>query len=288
VVEVPLILAGAGIRRGAALEGASLIDIAPTAAALLGLPPPGDGLGRTLIDALDLPAEIRGALAERDRARVDRNQALVAEAQASARARIDERRTWRLPIVAGLFALAVLAFLVARRWEVWRVDWRVLMVTLPAFPATYYATLAVLGQQYSPSFAPERGDIEFTFMRWGIPAMVIHILVSWLALRGRVVLKQRLAAANALTACGLMIALVPAGLAWALFPGPHAEVPGPALLVLVPASLIAAAFYAAASAVTLGLEIVIFFSRAVDPRHRLERLERAADAERKRLASQGD
>src|SRR5678815_2344432 len=99
------------------------------------------------------------------------------------------------------------------RWDVWRLDWRVLAVTLPAFPATYYATLAVLGQQYSPSFAPERGDIEFTFMRWGVPAMVIHILVSWLALRGRVVLKNRLAAANALTAFGMLIALLPAGLA---------------------------------------------------------------------------
>ena len=54
-------------------------------------------------------------------------------------------------------------------------------------------------------------------------------------------------------------------------------------MVLIPATLIAVASFALASAVTLGLEIVIFFARAVDPRVRLRRLERAAAKERDRL-----
>ena len=42
--------------------------------------------------------------------------------------------------------------------------------------------------------------------------------------------------------------------------------------------------HALAVAVTLGLEIVVFFARAVDPRVRLRRLERAAQRERRRIA----
>jgi hypothetical protein len=120
-------------------------------------------------------------------------------------------------------------------------------------------------------------------LRWGLVSTAAHIGVSWIARRGRVVLRERLAAAAGLTACGLFLSLVPAGLAWALYDGPFVEAPGPMLVVLIPATLVAVAFYAMASAVTLVLEIVIFFARAVDPRVRLRRLEAAAERQRSRV-----
>lgn len=52
VVEVPLILAGAGVRAGATLVRPTLRDVAPTVAALLGVPVPGHAQGRVLDEAL--------------------------------------------------------------------------------------------------------------------------------------------------------------------------------------------------------------------------------------------
>jgi hypothetical protein len=52
VTQVPLVLAGAGTRAGAVVRGASLTDVAPTIAALLGIPAPVHATGRTLVEAL--------------------------------------------------------------------------------------------------------------------------------------------------------------------------------------------------------------------------------------------
>ena len=87
-----------------------------------------------------------------------------------------------------------------------------------------------------------------------------------------------------MTVCGMIAAWVPAGLLWALYgPRTFLEPPAAAIIVLVPATSIAVACHALAGTVTLGLEIVVFFARAVDPRVRLRRLERAAERERGRL-----
>ncbi len=51
--KVPLILAGSGVRRGAPLHGASLVDVAPTVAALLGASAPADAQGHVLRQLLD-------------------------------------------------------------------------------------------------------------------------------------------------------------------------------------------------------------------------------------------
>ena len=48
-MRVPLLIAGAGVRVGAVPKGASLVDVAPTIAALLGLRPPADAQGRALL-----------------------------------------------------------------------------------------------------------------------------------------------------------------------------------------------------------------------------------------------
>ncbi len=49
---VPLVLAGSGVRRGAPLRAAGLVDVAPTIAALLGVRPPADAQGRALRQVL--------------------------------------------------------------------------------------------------------------------------------------------------------------------------------------------------------------------------------------------
>jgi hypothetical protein len=58
---VPLVLAGAGVRRSPEGE-ARLIDVAPTVAALLGLAPPGQLRGRPLLDVLELTEQERAAV----------------------------------------------------------------------------------------------------------------------------------------------------------------------------------------------------------------------------------
>jgi len=283
VVEVPLIMVGAGIRSGAAVVNAELIDVAPTVAALLGVPAPGHGLGRTLHEALVIDEHTRKILLEADETRVLRNQMIINAELEEANEKVSRRRLWRLPLVLSLFVGLVVVLLAARRLGAMRADWRVVTIAVPAFPITYYAGLGVFGQQYSPSVFPERGDMVATLFHFGLASTIVHVLAAWIALRGRVVLRDRLAAANALTVWGLFVSLMPAGLFWAIFAGPYVDLPGPSQMVLIPATLIAVACFALASTVTLGLEIVIFFARVMDPRVRIRRLERAAARERDRL-----
>jgi hypothetical protein len=61
VMTVPLVLAGRGVRPGAHLRAAQA-DVAPTLAALLGLPLPSSNQGTPLLEALVLPPEQRVAL----------------------------------------------------------------------------------------------------------------------------------------------------------------------------------------------------------------------------------
>jgi len=53
VKRVPLVLAGAGVRRGVQGHDVRQADIAPTVAALLGIPIPSHSQGRPLVEALD-------------------------------------------------------------------------------------------------------------------------------------------------------------------------------------------------------------------------------------------
>lgn len=54
-IELPLLLAGAGVRRDAPPQEAGLIDIAPTIAHLLGVRPPAQAQGRALTESLGAP-----------------------------------------------------------------------------------------------------------------------------------------------------------------------------------------------------------------------------------------
>jgi len=53
--QVPLIMAGSGVRSGTTVHAASLVDVAPTVAALLGATPPVDAQGSALAHVLGDP-----------------------------------------------------------------------------------------------------------------------------------------------------------------------------------------------------------------------------------------
>lgn len=289
VMRVPLIMAGAGIREGAAIGPANLIDIAPTVAALLGISAPGHGLGRPLTSALALDPTTRASIDRAGSLRAARNIALLSDLERAEASALDASRTRRVGFVVLLCAIGIALIFVGRRIGALHIDWRVLAIAVPAFPVAYYALLDTFGQHFSLSAIPDRSDAMDLVFAFGLVSTGIHILASRVALRGRVVLRDRLAAANALTLCGMFVSILPGGLMWAvLSERSSVSLPSPSMVLLIPATYIAVACYALASAVTLTLEILIFFARAVDPRMRLRRLERAAARERRRLDDTSD
>ncbi|HVV83463.1 MAG TPA: alkaline phosphatase family protein, partial [Kofleriaceae bacterium] len=260
VLYVPLVVVGAGVRPGALPLDARLIDLAPTAAALLGIPAPGHGLGRTLTEILDLtPAEV-AARQQADATRLAVTEKVVRDSRAQSL--LDElrhrgRRLFSIAAVGGgLVALAL--WLRRRRGVIFA--WRSLALGVPVFFVVYYAMIAALGQRFSPSFLPERGHIALELAKYGVIGVVAHVVVGWLVLRRRHDLAERLALANGNALVGLGLTMVPAGLMWAFFPPPYVEVPGPRLLVLIPAVQVALALYAIAILLALLVEVVVFFA----------------------------
>lgn len=286
VVTVPLIVAGAGIRPGIEIRSARLIDIAPTITALLGVRPPGHGLGRTLVELLELPdARIR-SIAAADSERVERNTEVVRAEVSRARRLVNANRLSRLFLAISALALAIIALVLGRRINVVVIDWRVLLFALPAFPLAFYLFLQLAGR-FSLSSLPDEGDGIRQLFYFGLGATAVHVLAAHLVLRNRVVMSHRLAAANALVVCGLLVAGLPALLCWAIYgAGPYIELPGPSMLFLIPALYVAVGAYAIAAAVTMGLEIIIFFARVFDPRRKLQKIETRLERERTRLSQE--
>lgn len=286
VVDVPFIMAGAGVVPGAR-PVIDLMDVAPTAAVLLGIPAPGHGLGKAVLPALRLTPDAATRLAAIDDARVRSNRVIVARELSGERAARLEKRALRAAIIAALTSVAILLAWWLRLRGGMRLDVRVIGVGAPAFFIVYYTLIGVLGERFSPSLLPARGHIAWELLKYGAIGSVVHILVSWLALRRRLQLSERLAAANGIAWLGLMFAMVPAGLFWAFFPAPYVEVPGPRLLVFIPAVKVAIACYTVSVALSLLLEVIVFFSRAIDPRVRVIRLERAIEKARAQAERSG-
>jgi hypothetical protein len=262
VLAVPLIAAGAGIRPGATLLDARLIDLAPTVSALLGLAAPGHGLGRTLTELLTLDDAARTRRIASDQLRLAATVAIVRAAEASAADDVRAHRAERVALVAGGALLAGgLAVLLIRR-RVLRLDRRVLVVSVPAFFVVYLGLLATLGQRFSPSLLPAQGHLAGQMLRYGLISMGVQLILSLWVLRNPPSLGERLAAANGIAWTGLMSTMVAAGLFWAYFPPPYVDLPGPVLLVLIPAALVAVACAAVNVALTLALEVIVFAARA--------------------------
>ncbi len=262
VLSVPLILAGAGIVPGASADDAHLIDLAPTVSTLLGIPAPGHGLGRTLTELLSLDPAMRDARRAADETRLASTRSVVARAEAAAASDGKARRAWRIGLVGGGAVLALTgAWLLVRR-RVIRLDWRVLLVSVPAFFVVYYAMIGAAGQGFSPSLVPAQGHIAVVMAQYGIAAMIVQLLVSMWALRHERSLTDRLAKANGIAWMGLLFAMIPAGLAWALMPAPYIVLPSAHMLVLIPAVEVAVACAAIDVALTLVVEVIVFAARA--------------------------
>jgi hypothetical protein len=284
VVEVPLILAGAGIRAGALVRDAELIDLAPTIAALLGVAAPGHGVGRTLTEALALDPARAASLREQDGSRIARNREAFAAIAEEASQRIEAARASRLSLTVSGVAIALVLLIMGARFGAFYIDWRVLLIAVPAFPLAFYALLDMAGQHFSLSALPDEGAGARRVFAFGGGAVAVQVFANWLALRGRVVLRDRLAAANAVAICGLLVAGIPAALAWAIFgPGPFVQLPQARWLFLIPAMYIAVACFAVAAAASLSLELIVFLARAADPRLPLRRAQRRVARERSRL-----
>jgi hypothetical protein len=262
VLAVPLIAAGAGILPGTTALDARLIDLAPTVSALLGLPAPGHGLGRTLTELLALDAAARARRTAADQLRLAATGAIVRAAEARAADDVHAHRAERIALVAGgaLLAAGLAALLIRRR--VLRLDRRVLVVSVPAFFVVYLGLLATLGQRFSPSLLPAQGHLAGQMLRYGLISMGVQLVASLWVLRNQPSLGERLAAANGIAWTGLMSTMVAAGLFWAFFPPPYVDLPGPVLLVLIPAALVAVACAAINVALTLALEVIVFAARA--------------------------
>jgi hypothetical protein len=261
VMTVPLIAVGAGIKQGAGVSDARLIDIAPTVSALLGIAAPGHGLGRTLVEILATDAATEMSRKVADTQRLTMTGAVVAGAEATAEIDVLENRALRVGLVVGGAALAIVLATILIRRRVLRLDIRVLLVSVPAFFVVYYGLLGMVGQRFSPSLLPAKGHLAATMAQYGIAAMFVQLLFSLWALRVHRTLAARLAAANGIAWMGLMLAMIPAGLAWAFFPPPYVSVPPPLWLVLIPAVEVAVACAALSVALTLMVELIIFASR---------------------------
>jgi hypothetical protein len=266
VTEVPLIMAGAGVKRGALPLGAQLVDVAPTVAALLGLPSPGHALGRVLIGTLDVSPEEAVALAQADTVRHSRLRpaldATIAHAEDQAR---DARTERGVIVVIAFLALAVLASFASSRGII-LIDRRVLLIAVPSFPAMFYGMIATFESWLSPSMVPAAGDVTSKLFLYGLVAAGVHLVASWIALRHRPIPRERLAAATALSLVGLVVALAPAGAAWAVTSRPTPLIlPGPDEVMLPPVTYSAVSCFAGSITLLMAVEYVVFLARASDP-----------------------
>ncbi len=152
VLEVPLVLVGGPVRRGAQLE-AEHVDVAPTICALLGLPFPATNEGKVLFGALQLDPSLRDRLMgmqnnqSRIFALIRRGVLAGTEQQA-----MDRLRSVRSPIARrlGLGLLFLLAWLFVSVFET-PAQWRGALGALLVFYLTHFLLLDRFGLGYSLS-----------------------------------------------------------------------------------------------------------------------------------------
>ncbi len=261
--QVPLVLAGAGVRRGVVLHGAQLTDVAPTIAALLGVPAPAHATGRILLDALDVTPAQRMALAGADAERLARIQPMLALIETTEHADHEARRVLGL-IVGGAGALAIVILLVvAVRRRCARIDIPVLAAA-SVFPIVVCLSIPLLGLGLTPPHSP--GDTLALVLELSghlaLAAGATAIALA-LALRQRSP-DDRVAAATGAVLSGLVVTAVPAAACWALI-GVHGAtlLPAPAIFMLTPITAAIAATHALVGALALALCLV---SRAAERR----------------------
>lgn len=265
VMRVPLVMAGAGMRRGALAHQVRLIDLAPTLAALLGTPPPRHALGRCLGEALQLPERQAAALAARDRARVQELEAWLAAApSAPSSGGAGEPPRPLLDRAFACFALAVLLLFVVRvaeRQQLVHLDRRIAAVALAAPLSAVLALAAGAGGELSLSTLANRAEGTRVIASAAAAVVAAHLAGAWWALARRP-LRQRLAAANALVLIALSLAtLLASSVAALLGSPPWQRLPSAPLLLLTPFAEMSLATCALGCALVLAIELVVFAAR---------------------------
>jgi hypothetical protein len=245
VSNVPLVLAGEGVVPGAAAQGARLIDIAPTVAALLGVPAPRHAEGRTLVELLRLSPED----AARRSAGDDTRRRRVAEIVVVAHARATAPATERLVMLAAGLSLAAGLVVMARRNGALAVTPASLAGAV-GLAAVSLAVVVITRGRMSPSYVPSLVRLERLGAAGVSIAIALQVVASWRVIRRA---SDRLAAANGLAVVGLGLALAAVTLVRAWFSPPYLDVPGPFWMVALPALDVAAAACALATALTLAL-----------------------------------
>ena len=245
VMQVPLILAGAGIVPGTSAEGARLIDVAPTIAALLGIPAPGHAEGRALVEMLQLSPE---DAARRQTADAARARAVTAIADAMTAADASSRPAVLRIAAAALLWLGALALglVLRRRGAAAFAVSSVLGVT--AFVAMLVAEAIIVRGQLSPSYVPTLSRAELAGAIGAVAAIALHVVATAIVLSRA---PDRVSAAIGLAVVGLGVSLGVVMVARAWFSPPFLDVPAPFWLVAIPALDLAAATAAAGIAVTL-------------------------------------
>lgn len=233
VLEVPLVLVGAGVAPGATLAGVELVDVPATAAALLGVSAPGHGLGRPLLEALALPKATADQLRGHTAVRVAVNHAVVqAEVELGRRAQVAARRAHVGPLALAILALAVgLAGL--HRAKAVALSWRSAVGGLASAPVA--AVAMFFASDCMGSLSCFSNQDEWRSRGW-VAAGAAALALGWAARAARRgCARSELLSANAVSAVVLgAIAVWQLALDGLVAPGRLVALPGdPVLFLLV-------------------------------------------------------
>jgi hypothetical protein len=231
VLQTPLVMAGRGVKAGFRGQ-ARQVDIAPTIAALLGLPLPGAAEGRVLLEALDIDAPTRDALVRAE----SRQKAAFASAclavigepggpgapgarlLAARAAREAAERARRLPVLIGAIVLAF-AFV---GWLAAIEPARVLAggAAIGAYELAFRTCLWASGQGLSLSAINYDEELEPYFLRITLFALLALVVALSVVLAAAGLGARRGFAARwrvgleAVAAIGLLLALPVAAAYW--------------------------------------------------------------------------
>ena len=182
VLNAPFALAGPGIRHQSGIH-ARIVDLAPTASVLLGLPIPANSQGQVLWEALEVPAESEGRLRALERSQRDALAAHMPDRESSRAA----QRRGRLPSALASTAWFLFVAVVALR----RQPLPVYAAASAAFAALFFVLFFAF--QLGPSISDV---VRQEYLNWFFLRL---IAAAALAFVGASLLLRRLAGGTAAT-----------------------------------------------------------------------------------------
>ena len=241
---------GPTVAAGARRDRMRMIDVAPTLAAMLGVPAPATAQGSAWLDALALPAPARAALADADAIRTTGATAAAAAARAPLTSAEQRARVLRL---AGCLAMLVAIGLTVRHAR------RAAHLGLTCGAAAVALTAAAFAWRFgAPSFSADRTSEQLAYATGLIAAVACTIAFApaFVAVARRRLTAAHAAAAALCAAVGAAPAAMGAFVAAGVFgprlacePGWLAALPLVAYVAYVPPLLAAALLVGVAVAI---------------------------------------